>query len=188
MSVAYASTLEMSFEVRGGLLMRQIHHWSALMFVGLDRRAHVPGVLHRRVPQAARDELDGRLPADPGLAAGFTGYSLPDDVLSRQRPAHHRRRRQVDPGHRLATCRTSSSAGSSRATHIIPRLFILHILLVPGLLLALIGAAPVPGGAAEAHPVPRRWPHRQERRRATRCAGVRGQGRATSSSSSACWP
>ena len=32
-SEAYASTLRLSFDVRGGLLMRQIHHWSALIFV-----------------------------------------------------------------------------------------------------------------------------------------------------------
>ena len=33
MSAAYASALDISFEVRGGLLMRQIHHWSALIFM-----------------------------------------------------------------------------------------------------------------------------------------------------------
>src|SRR5215472_12561834 len=32
-SKAYASTLHLSFDVRGGLLMRQIHHWAALIFV-----------------------------------------------------------------------------------------------------------------------------------------------------------
>src|SRR5579884_2541798 len=33
MSEAYASTLRISFDVRGGLLIRQIHHWAALVFV-----------------------------------------------------------------------------------------------------------------------------------------------------------
>src|SRR5580698_3624015 len=33
MSEAYASTLNISFDVRGGLLMRQIHHWAAILFV-----------------------------------------------------------------------------------------------------------------------------------------------------------
>jgi ubiquinol-cytochrome c reductase cytochrome b subunit len=33
MSVAYASTLDISFDIRGGLFMRQLHHWSALLFV-----------------------------------------------------------------------------------------------------------------------------------------------------------
>ncbi|MGB7163726.1 MAG: cytochrome b, partial [Mycobacterium sp.] len=32
MSKAYASTLDISFEVRGGLFVRQVHHWAALMF------------------------------------------------------------------------------------------------------------------------------------------------------------
>src|SRR3954453_19791923 len=33
MTQAYASTLNISFDVRGGLLIRQIHHWAALLFV-----------------------------------------------------------------------------------------------------------------------------------------------------------
>ena len=33
MSKAYESTLEIAFDVRGGLLIRQIHHWAALLFV-----------------------------------------------------------------------------------------------------------------------------------------------------------
>ena len=33
MSEAYASTLNISFDVRGGLLMRQIHHWAAILFM-----------------------------------------------------------------------------------------------------------------------------------------------------------
>ena len=32
-SEAYASTLNISFDVRGGLLIRQMHHWAALIFV-----------------------------------------------------------------------------------------------------------------------------------------------------------
>src|ERR671932_2713486 len=32
MSEAYEATLRLSFDVRGGLLMRQVHHWSALLF------------------------------------------------------------------------------------------------------------------------------------------------------------
>src|SRR3954454_4051155 len=33
MTQAYASTLNISFDVRGGLLMRQMHHWAALLCV-----------------------------------------------------------------------------------------------------------------------------------------------------------
>ena len=37
MTAAYASTLDLSFDVRGGLLMRQIHHWAALLFMAAIR-------------------------------------------------------------------------------------------------------------------------------------------------------
>ena len=33
MSAAYDSALDLSFDVRGGLFMRQVHHWAALLFV-----------------------------------------------------------------------------------------------------------------------------------------------------------
>ncbi len=33
MSEAYSSSLDISFDVRGGLLIRQMHHWAALIFV-----------------------------------------------------------------------------------------------------------------------------------------------------------
>ena len=33
MSRAYATALDISFEVRGGLFVRQMHHWAALMFM-----------------------------------------------------------------------------------------------------------------------------------------------------------
>ena len=84
MSEAYASTLNISFDVRGGLLMRQIHHWAALIFVAAMIGAPDAGVLHRRVPQAARAQLGDRLACCccSALIEGFTGYSLPDDLLS----------------------------------------------------------------------------------------------------------
>jgi ubiquinol-cytochrome c reductase cytochrome b subunit len=50
MSAAYASTLDISFEVRGGLLMRQIHHWSALIFIASDCCSLDARLLHGRVP------------------------------------------------------------------------------------------------------------------------------------------
>src|SRR3954467_2166500 len=33
MSRAFATTLDISFDVRGGLFVRQLHHWAALVFV-----------------------------------------------------------------------------------------------------------------------------------------------------------
>src|SRR5947209_1018474 len=34
MSAAYESTIHLSFDVRAGLVMRQMHHWAALVFIG----------------------------------------------------------------------------------------------------------------------------------------------------------
>ena len=66
MTEAYRSALDLSFDVRAGLVMRQIHHWAALLFLAVDRRAPGPGLLHRGVPPAPRAQLDHRRhAADP---------------------------------------------------------------------------------------------------------------------------
>ena len=33
MSQAYESAIRISFDVRAGMVMRQIHHWAALLFI-----------------------------------------------------------------------------------------------------------------------------------------------------------
>ena len=83
MSRAYASTLEISFDVRGGLFMRQLHHWSAsLMVVAL--LGHIMRVFFtggfRRPRRASWIALIGLLAL--ALGAGMTGSGLPDDMLS----------------------------------------------------------------------------------------------------------
>ena len=83
MSEAYATTLELSFDVRGGLLMRQIHHWSALLFIAA-MMAHMLRVLFTGAYRKPR-ELNfviGALLLILGIVEGFAGYSLPDDLLS----------------------------------------------------------------------------------------------------------
>ena len=83
MSVAFASTLDISFDVRGGLLLRQIHHWAALMFM-LAICIHMLRVFFTGAFRRPR-ELNwvvGCVLFVVGILAGFTGYSLPDDVLS----------------------------------------------------------------------------------------------------------
>ena len=83
MSEAFASTLKLSFEVRGGLLMRQIHHWSALLFMA-SIVTHMMRVFFTGAFRKPRELnwMVGFVLMILGLAAGFTGYSLPDDVLS----------------------------------------------------------------------------------------------------------
>ncbi len=140
MSEAYASTLEISFDVRGGLLMRQIHHWAAQLFIAA-MFVHLLRVFFTGAFRKPR-ELNwviGSLLLLLGILEGFTGYSLPDDLLS-------------GTGLRIADGIMKSSpvigtylsfflfGGEFPGDVIIPRLYAIHILLLPGLLLALIGA------------------------------------------------
>ena len=101
MSTAYESAIRLSFDVRAGIVMRQAHHWAALIFLATIFAHLLPRVLHRRVPPAAGDQLDHRPhDADPGddqrllrlLAARRPALGLG--------PAHRLRRRPVDPGDR----------------------------------------------------------------------------------------
>ncbi len=138
MSGAYASSLNISFDVRGGLLMRQIHHWAALLFVAAIfihmMRIFFTGAF--RKPREANWTI-GVLLLILATVEGFTGYSLPDDLLS-------------GTGLRIASAILLSIPvigswaqfavfnGEFPGEEIIGRFYIAHVLLIPGILLALI--------------------------------------------------
>ncbi|WP_421741216.1 cytochrome b [Cellulomonas sp.] len=139
MSEAFASTLRLSFEVRGGLLMRQIHHWAALIFMAAIV-THMMRVFFTGAFRKPREVnwVVGFLLMILGLAAGFSGYSLPDDVLSGNGL------RITDGVVRSIPIIGSYTSyflfgGEFPGQALIPRLFTVHILLVPGIILALIG-------------------------------------------------
>ncbi|CAB4905019.1 unannotated protein [freshwater metagenome] len=138
MSAAYASTLHISFDVRGGLLMRQIHHWAALIFMA----AIVVHLLRVFFTGAFRKPREfnwilgiGLLTL--GIVEGFLGYSLPDDLLS-------------GTGLRIAQAIIQALpvvgtylsffafGGAFPGEAFIPRIYTVHILLLPGIFLALI--------------------------------------------------
>ncbi|MEU0470954.1 cytochrome b N-terminal domain-containing protein, partial [Amycolatopsis sp. NPDC006131] len=83
MSRAFQTTLDISFEVRGGLFVRQLHHWAALVFVAAMMihmfRIFFTGAFRR--PREANWVI-GALLLILGMFEGFFGYSLPDDLLS----------------------------------------------------------------------------------------------------------
>ncbi|MEU5216189.1 cytochrome bc complex cytochrome b subunit [Streptomyces sp. NPDC020807] len=83
MSEAFNSTMHISFEVRGGLLIRQIHHWAALIFLA-GMFVHMMRVFFTGAFRKPREInwLFGFLLFFLGMFTGFTGYSLPDDLLS----------------------------------------------------------------------------------------------------------
>ena len=123
--------------------------WLRIFFTGAFRR-----------PREANWVI-GSLLLILAMFEGFFGYSLPDDLLSGTGlRAALSRHHDEHPGDRHLDAlgavrrrlprRRSSSRGSTP----------LHILLLPGIILALIGGAPGAGVVPEAHPVPRPRPHR----------------------------
>ena len=83
MSKAFASALDMSFEVRGGLFVRQVHHSAALMFAA-SIMVHLARIFFTgafRKPREANWVI-GSLLLILAMFEGFFGYSLPDDLLS----------------------------------------------------------------------------------------------------------
>ena len=140
MSAAYSSVLGITFDVRGGLLIRQIHHWAGLVFIGALLlhlcRMFFTGAYRR--PRRA-NWLIGVTLLILVMGAGFTGYSAPDDLLS-------------GTGLRIAFSILLSIpligpwlaflifGGSFPSDAFVARLFPLHIFLIPGLIAALLGA------------------------------------------------
>ena len=80
MSRAYQSTLNISFDVRAGLLIRQVHHWSADLFVAAVCLRLVRVFFRGRFRLPDWLIWVGLLLA--GMAAGLSGSILPDDMLS----------------------------------------------------------------------------------------------------------
>jgi ubiquinol-cytochrome c reductase cytochrome b subunit len=169
-SAAFDSVMRLSFDVRAGLLMRQVHHWAALVFVAAIV-VHVSRVFFTGAFRRPREInwLVGVSLLLMALAAGFTGYSLPDDLLS-------------GTGLRIVYSVAFSIpfigpwlaylffGGEFPPTEMIGRLYVFHIMLLP---LLMIGAITVhlgivflqkhtqfPGGrAAESNVVGRHfWP------------------------------
>jgi ubiquinol-cytochrome c reductase cytochrome b subunit len=82
-SAAYSSTLHLSFNVSGGLLMRQTHHWAALVFVAAIT-LHLLRIIFTGAFRKPRDinYFIGLTLLILAILEGFAGYSLPDDLLS----------------------------------------------------------------------------------------------------------
>ena len=140
MSAAYQSTLHISFDVRGGLLMRQVHHWAAIIFMAAMIihmcRVYFTGAF--RKPREFNWVIGVGL-LTLGIVEGFLGYSLPDDLLSGTGIRIAEAIIQAIPvvGSYLAFF---AFGGSFPGTAFIPRIYTVHVLLLPGIFLALITA------------------------------------------------
>lgn len=139
-SDAYRSTLDISFDIRGGLLIRQIHHWAALIFV-VSVFVHMARVFFTGAFRKPREInwVFGTILSMLAAIEGFAGYSLPDDLLS-------------GTGIRAMNGFVQSIpvigsymsyfifGGAFPGESIIPRLYSAHILLLPAALVGLFTA------------------------------------------------
>ena len=140
MSQAYATALNISFEVRGGLFVRQIHHWAALLFVA-SMVVHMLRIFFTGAFRRPREAnwIIGCVMLLLGIVEGFLGYGLPDDLLS-------------GTGLRITSGIIISMpivgtwlhwmifGGDFPGEIMIPRFYVLHVLIIPAILLALIAA------------------------------------------------
>ncbi|WP_086667139.1 cytochrome b [Lentzea kentuckyensis] len=140
MSRAFASTLDISFETRGGLFVRQVHHWAALLFMAAIV-VHMFRIFFTGAFRKPREInwVIGIVLFMLGAIEGFLGYSLPDDLLS-------------GTGLRVMAALLISFpvigtwlnwlmfGGEFPGTDIIPMLYTAHILLIPAIILGLIAA------------------------------------------------
>ncbi|MBP2331145.1 ubiquinol-cytochrome c reductase cytochrome b subunit [Kibdelosporangium banguiense] len=138
MSRAYETALNLSFDVRGGLFVRQVHHWAALLFMAAIV-LHMFRVFFTGAFRKPRETnwVIGILLFMLGALEGFAGYSLPDDLLS-------------GAGLRIMSGLILSLPvigtwinwllfrGEFPGEEVIPLLYTAHILLLPGILLALV--------------------------------------------------
>jgi ubiquinol-cytochrome c reductase cytochrome b subunit len=83
MSDAYRSAVDLSFDVRAGLLMRQTHHWAANVFVAAIV-THLLRVFFTGAFRKPREltYLIGLTILFISLVEGYLGYSMVDDLLS----------------------------------------------------------------------------------------------------------
>jgi ubiquinol-cytochrome c reductase cytochrome b subunit len=137
-SQAYESALHISFDLRGGLLMRQIHHWAALIFVAavcLQLLQLFFTAAFRRPRRLHWLIWVTLLPL--GMVAGWTGTILPDDMLSGGSLALLQAVLQSIPvvGTHLMLW---VFGGGVPGHQIIPRLYWLHVLVLPAVMIGLL--------------------------------------------------
>lgn len=140
MSRAYETALNISFEVRGGLFVRQMHHWAALMFM-VSMTVHMLRIFFTGAFRRPREAnwIIGCVLLLLGMAEGFMGYSLPDDLLS-------------GVGLRIMSAIIVGLpiigtwlhwlifGGDFPSEIMLDRFYVAHVLIIPGIILGLIAA------------------------------------------------
>jgi quinol---cytochrome-c reductase cytochrome b subunit len=139
-SEAFLSTVNLSTDVPAGLLVRQAHHWAALVFVAAIV-VHLFRIFFTGAFRKPRElnYLIGVAMMGLAILEGFAGYSLPDDLLSGMGLAIAYGVVLSIPfvgGQLAALIWDGPFPGGAQFE---PRLFILHVFILPAVLAVLIG-------------------------------------------------
>jgi ubiquinol-cytochrome c reductase cytochrome b subunit len=140
MTEAFNSSVRISFDVRAGLVFRQMHHWAALIFTGAVL-VHLLRVFFTGAFRRPRELnwIIGVTLLVLVMFNGFSGYSLPDDLLSGT---------GLRIGYSIALAVPFIGTwmaflvfgGEFPSPDIISRLFVLHVLIIPAIIAGLLAA------------------------------------------------
>jgi ubiquinol-cytochrome c reductase cytochrome b subunit len=137
MSRAYESVVRISFDVPAGLLLRQVHHWTALVFVAAivvhAARIFFTGAYRR--PRRV-NYLIGLTLLVVSVANGFFGVALPDDLLSGS---------GAQIGHAIALSvpvlgpgiASALVGGEFASEEMVHRFWLIHVFAIPTIIVAL---------------------------------------------------
>ncbi|MDD7920381.1 cytochrome b [Actinomycetospora callitridis] len=137
-SRAWISTMQLSIDVRGGLFVRQLHHWSALVFLAAVM-LHMGRIFFTGAYRAPR-EINWFLGVAMLVLAifeGYLGYSMIDDLLSGTGV-------RIFSGILLSVPVIGTwlhwlvFSGEYPGEIVVERFFIAHVLLIPAILAGLI--------------------------------------------------
>jgi ubiquinol-cytochrome c reductase cytochrome b subunit len=138
-TTSYASALDLSFTVPGGLLFRQTHHWAANLFV-VAITLHLLRIVFTGAFRRPRElnYLVGVLMLGLALVEGYAGYSLLDDLLSGMGLAIGWSVAMSIPllGGAVSTLLWDGPYPGGDA--FLPRLFIVHVFVLPAVLAGLM--------------------------------------------------
>ena len=140
MNSAYESVLHISLDVRAGNLIRQVHHWAADLFIAsiICHQARIFFTGAFRKPREI-NWMIGTMLLLLSIFNGFTGYSLPGDLMSGL---------GLRIGYSIAESIPLLGAwpaylffgGQFPSNQVEHRLFLFHVFIGPLLIMALLGA------------------------------------------------
>ena len=136
---AFASVLNITYDVPFGMLLRRMHHWAAHLFIA-SMALHMLRVFFTGAYRNPREPnwLVGTGLAGLSMGAAYTGYALPfDEFASTATGIGYNLARSIPLAGGALSKLVFGGSFPSSAT--IPRFYFLHVLVIPLAIAGLIG-------------------------------------------------